>query len=1264
CDPYLEPHLHLDMDMPPREHKDVAGTSSHKQHYPGPSTSSALQTPYNKRCNDSHDATRRLRTTSRRILVEQGNNTNSHLDESILTPTSTLHLDIGIPQIDHNIVPDFLPDRQSLPPDYVPISDDTPIRQDNNITQAGTSYLDIDLNMPPPDHDDAPEDSEDNELDARLLWPNLDRNITEVLTRVLSNNPYVKTFRSLADLGPLDNYRVTLNASVELDQRVYNRPTTSEVAGIWVEGNDDITSYKRSIVVYGRSGQPQTIQPYLSCYDPLSYPLFFPHGEPGWHSGIPRQGVEANATFEANVTFEANATDNEQESDEDNTEEETKRRNRTTVSMREYYCYRFQIRPTQNILLLGGRLLQQFTVDTYIKLETARLQYYHHNQTKIRADLYQGIVDCINAGDAQPNRIDLVARVFRAKLEELKKQLFQKHILGEVKAYVYVIEFQKRGLPHAHFLLIMYPHHKVINPDQYDQFVSAEIPSMERFPQLHEIVVKHMIHGPCGPLRTNSPCMQGTPKLCRFRYPRQFNDQTRQGEDAYPLYRRRNNGIRVDVRGKTLDNRWVVPYNPTLLMLFNCHINVEICSSIKSVKYLFKYIYKGHDKQVIQVEPDAENVIIDEIRRYQDARYVSPPEAMWRIFSFTLSQIQPTVLTLQLHLPDKQMVTFTEKSNMRNVVKKERNKKTMLTAFFEENRLHPEARNHLYKDFPKHYTWSTKKRCWKPRARIPQKGRIVTANPAEGERYYLRLLLTSVRGPTSFEHLRTVNDVLHATFRKAAQELGLIENDDILSQCLEEASIFQFPNALRRLFATILIFCEPGDVRQLWSSHFDALSEDHRLHSQNMTHVQNLVLTEIETHLQSMGKSLNDYDLPRPSQPLHNQHTTHRDIQEECSIVVHPTDLQAKNLLNCDQKRAFDEIMRHINHAIPAVFFIDGPGGTGKTFLYKALLAEVRSHGHVALATASSGAAANNMPGGRTAHSRFKIPTKLDNNSLCGIEKQSGRAQLIRLAKLIIWDEASMARRQSIEAVDRTFQDITGINLPFGGKIMVMGGDFRQVLPVIKRGTRAQIVDASLRMSPIWSVTKKVRLSINMRALTDPWFSEFLLRVGNGTEETTDGNQIRIPDDMTIPFTTKENSIKQLIKSIFPSLNSGAQSSDYITSRAILTTRNESVDEINNQMIDIFQGEERHYYSFDEVDDDQHHLYPIEFLNSLNVSGIPPHKLRLKVGCPIILLRNIDPSNGLCNGTRLICKRFERNVIDAEIAVGEHKDLQGMVDLT
>ncbi|KAI3690709.1 hypothetical protein L2E82_48914 [Cichorium intybus] len=242
----------------------------------------------------------------------------------------------------------------------------------------------------------------------------------------------------------------------------------------------------------------------------------------------------------------------------------------------------------------------------------------------------------------------------------------------------------------------------------------------------------------------------------------------------------------------------------------------------------------------------------------------------------------------------------------------------------------------------------------------------------------------------------------------------------------------------------------------------------------------------------------------------------------------------------------------------------------------------------------------------------------------------------------------------SVEALDRTMQDITGVTLPFGGKIMVLGGDFRQVLPVVRRGTLAQIVDSSLRMSPLWHLITKLSLTLNMRALSDPWFSNFLLRVGDGDEEVVDESFIRIPDDMAIPYSDKVKSMDALIDAIFPSLQTNGADSGYIISRAILSTKNESVNEINDQLINRFIGDEKIYYSFDEVEDDRNNFYSVEFLNSLSVSGLPPHYLRLKVGCPIILLRNIDPSNGLCNGTRLICRSFQHNVIDAEIAVGQH----------
>jgi ATP-dependent DNA helicase PIF1 len=130
--------------------------------------------------------------------------------------------------------------------------------------------------------------------------------------------------------------------------------------------------------------------------------------------------------------------------------------------------------------------------------------------------------------------------------------------------------------------------------------------------------------------------------------------------------------------------------------------------------------------------------------------------------------------------------------------------------------------------------------------------------------------------------------------------------------------------------------------------------------------------------------------------------------------------------------------------------------------------------------------------------------------------------------------------------------------------------------------------------------------------------------------------------------------LDRLIKCIFPKLNENMTNKDYITSRAILLTRNDWVDRLNMKMIDSFQGGEVEYHSFDSVVDDPHNYYPSEFLNTLTPNGLPPHMLKLKVGCPIILLRNINPTNRLCNGTRLVIRGFQRNTIDAEIVLGQH----------
>ena len=269
-----------------------------------------------------------------------------------------------------------------------------------------------------------------------------------------------------------------------------------------------------------------------------------------------------------------------------------------------------------------------------------------------------------------------------------------------------------------------------------------------------------------------------------------------------------------------------------------------------------------------------------------------------------------------------------------------------------------------------------------------------------------------------------------------------------------------------------------------------------------------------------------------------------------------------------------------ISHA----FFVDGLGGAGKTFLYNTILSTVRANrGGIGIAVASSGIAALLLEGGRTAHSRFQIPiNELDSNSTCCITKQLKQAQFILATNVIIWDEAPMQSKWTFEAVDKTLRDLTGIDKPFGGKVIVMGGDFRQVLPIIAHASRAKTVDAALNRSELWRHIRVLNLHLNMRvqlllesgdtasANRQANFASWLQRVvGDGTEQTysihEDDDMIRIPEELCVGC-NKHDHMEQLIEKVYGDLRSirdWDEKATFVSERSILTPLNKDVDDIN-----------------------------------------------------------------------------------------------------
>ncbi|XP_023239126.1 LOW QUALITY PROTEIN: uncharacterized protein LOC111637795 [Centruroides sculpturatus] len=984
------------------------------------------------------------------------------------------------------------------------------------------------------------------------------------------------------------------------------------------------------------------------------------------------------------------------------------------VSPSEYFSYRLSPRYDEfNPILSAGKLTQQYMVDAYVRAEANDLNWVKNNQSTLRSEKYNGLMDAIEWDEevhgsnnligkavilpssfqggvrnmqqyyqdamaivtkyGKPDlfvtmtcnpkwkeitenlkpweksefRPDLVARVFHLKLKQLLDDITnrRKSLFGKVLAHVHVIEFQKRGLPHAHILIILDTDEKITTPEDIDKIVKAEIPDKETSPRLFEIVTKHMIHGPCGKRNPSSPCMVDSD--CTKNFPKSC-DATLGNLDEYPYYRRRNQGF-VEVNGKLIDNSWVVPYNPYLLLIYNCHINVEICSSVKSVKCLYKYVYKGHDCANLCITERNER---DETKEYVDSRYVSAPEAIHRIFRFKMHDQSHTIYRLPVHLQNEHIVYF-QQGNEQVAAHRAQSKDTKLTGWFKLNVVDETAHDFTYSEIPKHFVWKDTTAMWERRQMGGEKviGRMVNVSIKDPERYYLRLLLCHEKAVTSFQHLRTivVNDesVQVGTFREAAKRKGYLLDDTIWQDTIHDAIVYAMPFQLRQMFAYICAYGLPSDALKLWNDNLQYLTEDvcyeRHLKQGECQRCAEYALKDVKDTL-TLSHSLCNFNLPDVGYDLSsmNQIIYDSDVEQKAADEMITS-------LNDDQRQAFTTIINAVNdEEIPKCFFLDGPGGSGKTYLYRSLLHYFRARNEIVIPTASTRIASNLLSGGRTYHSLFKLPLEVNETSISNLSLDSKDGRDIRLAKLLIVDECTMASSHVMNAIDRILREVTGHQISFGGKVILLGGDFRQCLNILPHAMQSAIVQSGLKYCDSWSFFKKLTLSSNMRS-QDPKYSEWLLKLGNGTL----GNSLQLEHTIEVPpeFLCEGDLVKEVFgEQITPDMI------PTIKNRAILCPKNADVDRINDEVLKLLhEQEEKTYYSYDEIQTDDHQErlnYPIEYLNSVRASGLPPHELHLKVGTIIMLLRNLNTKRGLCNGTRLVVMSLRDHVIEAEVLTG------------
>ncbi|XP_048604246.1 uncharacterized protein LOC125582083 [Brassica napus] len=827
-----------------------------------------------------------------------------------------------------------------------------------------------------------------------------------------------------------------------------------------------------------------------------------------------------------------------------------------------------------------------------------------------------------------------------------------------------------------------------------DQYISAELPDRDVDPEGFALVDRHMIHGPCGKRRPTSPCMDKGE--CTKAYPKPLSDHSHIDKSGFVRYRRRSNPKHLVLKSNIeIGNQYVVPHNLSLLKKYQAHINVEWCCRTSAIKYLFKYITKGVDRATVLLkevekrgdgkEKKKEGVdVVNEIDRYMECRYISACEASWRLFAFQIHHNQPNVIKLPVHLPGQHYTVYDESSNLEEVISKEDIEKTMLTAWFVACETYEEARDLTYVELPTRFVYHTSGKLWTPRKTGGAIGRVVYVSPAAGDNYFLRILVNVVRGPRCYEDLRTVGGVVFKKYREACYARGLLDDDREWHDAIEEPSYWATGRQLRRLFMIILLFCRVVNPLKLWEHTWKFLAEDILYTKRkefrfpglelNDDQLKQYTLIELEQLLKENDQSLADYpDIPLPDDAILTE-ISNTVLMQELSYDIqqeNETHTELFASMNQDQKMVYHAVLQSVDKQSGQLFFVNGAGGTGKTYLYRTIIAKLRSTNKVVIPVASSGVAALLLPGGRTAHSRFKLPLTLSDVSMCNIPKCSMLASLIAKSDLIIWDEAPMAHRQAFETLDRSLRDLlspsdpTASDKPFGGKTVLLGGDFRQILPVVPQGRRPDTVLASISKSYLWKKAEVYTLSMNMRLEKEEReFAKWILEVGDGTADTIlshtssneEGEQIVVDQRFMIPSTDKPH--EALAAAAYPDFLHNYRNKKYLTERAVLTPTNSTVHELNAYMLSQVPSQAKEYLSSDSVEleatpeDDWSSHYTQEYLNSLEFSGLPNHRLCLKVGSPVMMLRNLNQAYGLCNGTRMIVSRVGDRIVEVEIMTG------------
>ena len=700
------------------------------------------------------------------------------------------------------------------------------------------------------------------------------------------------------------------------------------------------------------------------------------------------------------------------------------------------------------------------------------------------------IRDSLPFGIKAENRPELTARVFKAKLEELLNDLVVKHVLGTVVAIMSVVEFQYRGLPHAHILVTLQSEDRILTADDIDQIVCTQLPGRD-CPDLRAKVLQHMIHNDCQTAPAQCMCCQRNGR-CRWRFPHTFRDVTAWSEqELYPKYARPREPAHWEhtASGRIITNEWVASYNADLLSKYDCHLNVEVCASLEAVRYLYKYIYKGPDRANVRVVHADTG---DEVSMYQDMRYFGACESVWRLLGFALYYTRPSVERLPLHLDGEMNVIFRPGTEARAADRTPVSKLLDWLQFCRapnQTYLPAHWRTLTYCQFPGYFTHH-RQRGWRGRAnreRFKAVGRLPPATLANEEVFFLRRWLCHTTCGDVHDHLMAahpmgtlvvpcVADLMmgYLSFKALCIEKGLADDDGEWRWAMDAAGEYATSRNMRSLFVEIVTFNQPSDAMGIFNDYWDRCYEERDLGTyaaeidrlvgivdrtlmsddqrRQQTQLQRAVALKLmRDELRAEGCADWRTQLPMTDEEIASVAVLEARQLEPLVIRV-ATDFNAESeaqeyrrmraeiSTQPSQLRVLEVVETALQAGEGALIFLSAYAGCGKTFIEKAILAYTRSQGLIALAVASTGIAALLLPGGTTLHSRFKVPLNADQDSMLNILAQSADAELIRRTTLLVWDEAVMNNKHILHAMDRTLRLLRSDDRPFGGMIVVMSG--------------------------------------------------------------------------------------------------------------------------------------------------------------------------------------------------------------------------------